>query len=128
MLALTADRLTALMLGRLKMTIEEAKDWYSAVGEHVFKRPRKRVRGVIKYVAPRLSGRYMDEVLKRATVFPKQAKEGVDGGSSWWQRTDRTLDDKAKHIRMGETSPDVARTYARSGPRLQQDTDLDTDS
>jgi hypothetical protein len=64
------------MLGRLKMTIEQARSQYYEVGKHVFKRPRLRGRGKLGRINDRLDGAYMDEVLKKATISSQARQRG----------------------------------------------------
>jgi hypothetical protein len=76
--ALIPSRLSAIMLGRLRMTINQALDSYDAVGMNVFKRPRKRGRGKLKMVFDRFDGKLMDEVLKKATVPEADDRKALD--------------------------------------------------
>jgi hypothetical protein len=84
------------MLGRLRMTINQALDSYDAVGMNVFKRPRKRGRGKLKMIFDRFDGKLMDEVLKKATV-----PEADDR---------KELDFHAGNVRMRDPVSDSSRT------------------
>jgi hypothetical protein len=65
------------MLGRLKMNIMEAVRQYYEIGKHVFQRPRLRGRGkLLSRVNDRLDGTYMDEALKKATIYPQMRQRG----------------------------------------------------
>jgi hypothetical protein len=65
------------MLGRLKMTINEAVHQYYEIGRHVFQRPRLRGRGkLLSRVNDRFDGTYMDDVLKKATISPQMRQRG----------------------------------------------------
>jgi hypothetical protein len=64
------------MLGRLKMTIDQAVRQYYEVGKHVFQRPRPHGRWIFGRINDRLDGAYMDDVLKKATISPQMRQRG----------------------------------------------------
>jgi hypothetical protein len=113
------------MLGRLRMTIEQALRQYYEVGNHVFKRPRLHGRGKLGRINDRLDGTYMDEVLKKATISPPTRQHGqdvsgtvapVEGSSIWpFRRAEKdlknTIDYDAHGVRMRNPGADSARTY-----------------
>jgi hypothetical protein len=112
------------MLGRLKMTIDQAVRQYYEVGNNVFKRPRLHGRGKLGRINDRLDGTYMDEVLKKATISPQTRQRGqaatgtvapgVAGPATSARRAEKNLrgliDYDAHGVRMRNPGSESART------------------
>ena len=99
--------LTAIMLGRLKLTIKDAKDKYNDVGEEVFKHHRPFARDAVKLFIPELSSRRMEETLKRATVPPTSRTEGI---SERAQKGEVNESADSPSLRMRDTNQNSSRT------------------
>jgi hypothetical protein len=67
---LTNDRLSAIMLGRLKLSVTDARSHYQDVGDHVFrdKYHNPLARKQVKYFIPELDFGRMEDAMKAATV------------------------------------------------------------
>lgn len=75
-------RLSAIMLGRLRMSIDQALGQYDTVGNRVFGRPRMLHRhvGMLKYITPKYRARDMEDAVIEVI------HEGLPQESSWWAR------------------------------------------
>lgn len=76
------NRLSAIMLGRMEMSVQHALDKYDLVGNEVFGRPRllhSRF-GFFSYVRPKYPSRYMRDAL--ITVI----KEGLQDEIRHWKK------------------------------------------
>ena len=104
-LGLTNCRLTAIMLGRLKLRVEEALDYYHEIGEKVFPHPRKFRKGNLKILlGTRLSGRRMEQALIEASA-PSLAIDGMPG-----RARDEAVSIAADKVHMRDPNPLSART------------------
>jgi hypothetical protein len=109
--ALTLARLTAIMLGRLKMTINEAMHQYYEIGRHVFQRPRLRGRGkLLSRVNDRFDGTYMDDVLKKATISPQMEATPITSSRRAEKNLRALIDYDAHGVRMRNPGLESART------------------
>jgi len=96
--------LTAIMLGRLRMTIAQAFAQYDNVGKNVFQRPKFWAHGMLrKMFVDELSGNAMDQTLKEATAKPQDHYDSK-------KERKRDIDWRAKITRMKDYHTDAART------------------
>jgi hypothetical protein len=103
------------MLGRLKLTIDEAKQQYHDIGRDVFRHRRPLTRGLLSWWVPRLSSRRMDESMKKVTAkkVPESTTSKAKSLATTSKRgkvVDTYIDRHAADHRMRDDNPYSSRT------------------
>jgi hypothetical protein len=102
---LTDNSLSAIMLGRLKLSVAQAKQHYEIIGEKVFKHHRSLAHKQVKYVYPELSSDRMEAAIREASVTgTTQIDEKGKSGRAY------VINETAEKTRMRDDNQESART------------------
>ena len=103
---LTQASLSAIMLGRLKMTVAKSMDLYQIIGERVFKHARKLAHKQVKYIYPAFNSGRMEKAMREATVLGKmQSDAKTKMGTAY------VTNESAEKTLMRDENQESSRTY-----------------